>query len=143
MASMMDRTNVVAPTMDFWLHGSSAPTAPTQPFHLRLMTAQGSNTGNGTEATSSNCPGYTAGGASMGSPAFGANASGVSASGAAVTWTASGSWTGTPAAAEVWDTTGTPKRIAQGALSANITGVANGDTVTFATGAVTLDSSAW
>ena len=74
--------------MDAILHGS-APTYPTA-LHLRLMTVQGSNTGNGTEATSGNCPGYTAGGVAI---TFGASSSGVSASSSSPSWTASGSWT--------------------------------------------------
>lgn len=141
MTSMMDRTNVVAPTMDFWLHAGAALTAPTQPLHLRLMTAQGSNTANGTEATATNCPGYTAGGAAIGvSPSFGANSAGVSASTAAVSWTASGAWVAIPAA-EVWDTAATPKRLVQGAITSFT--LANGNTVNFASGAITADSSQW
>lgn len=142
MADMSDRANVVAPTMDFWLHGSAAPTAPTQPLHLRQMTAQGSNTADGTEATSTNCPGYTPGGNTLGSPAFGANANGVSASANAVSISATGTWA-TVDAVEVWDTSATPVRILQGPLTANITGVSNGDTVQYAAGSVTADASAW
>lgn len=141
MTGMSDRTNVVAPTMDFWLHGSAAPTAPTQPLHLRLLTANGSNTSNGTEATGSNCPGYTAGGASMGNPSFGANSAGVSASANDVSWTATGAWA-TLTGVEPWDSAGTPKRILQGPLSANITGVGNGDTVKVSAGNLTADGSA-
>lgn len=139
--SMTDRTWAAA-LMDFTLHGSSAPTTPTQPLHLRLDTVQGSNTGAATEATSGNCPGYTAGGSSMGNPSFGANSSGVSTSANAVSWSATGSWT-TIVSCEVWDTAGTPARKLQGALSASITGVSSGDTVQFAAGAVTADASAW
>lgn len=141
MASMTDRT-LAASFMDSCLHGGTMTTKPTQPLHLRPMTAQGSNTANGTEATSGNCPGYTAGGATMGNPGFGASSSGVSASANDVTWTATGSWT-TITSLEVWDTAGTPVRILQGALTASVTGVANGDTVKAAAGAVTADFSAW
>lgn len=137
MASMTDRTRV-ASIMDAILHGGSAPTYPTA-LKLRLMTANGSNTGNGTEATSGNCPGYTAGGVTI---TFGANALGVSASSDTPSWTASGSWSTVPGC-EVWDIAGTPLRWFQGALSASITGVGSGDTVQFASAAVTADASAW
>ena len=141
MTGMTDRT-LAASFMDSCLHNAAMTTKPTQPLHLRLMTAQGSNTANGTEATGVNCPGYTAGGSTMGTPSFGASASGVSASGADVSWTASGSWT-TITSVEVWDTAGTPVRILQGALTANVTGVANGDTVKSSAGSITADFSTW
>lgn len=140
MASMSDRTNVVAPSMDMWFHGSAAPTGaalPTQPLNLRLMTAQGSNTSNGTELTAT---GYTAGGNSMGNPAFGSNSAGVSASNNAVSWTAGAAWSAVNAA-EVWDTATTKKRLLQGAITTFT--LANGNTVNFAAGAVTADASQW
>lgn len=137
MANMTDRTRA-ASIMDAILHGGSAPVYPTG-LRLRLMTANGSNTANGTEATAGNCPGYTAGGVAI---TFGASASGVSTSSNSPSWTASGSWV-TITGCEIWDIAGTPLRWFQGALSANITGVGNGDTVQFATGAVTADASAW
>ncbi len=141
MANMSDRTNVVAPTMNFWLNGGSAPTAPTAPLKLRLMTAQGSNTANGTEAGGSN--GYTTGGNTMGSPAFGASSAGVSASSNAVSWTATGALpaAGPAVAIEIWDSTGTPKRLLQGAITS--VQLANGNTLTFAAGSITADASAW
>lgn len=141
MASMTDRTFAAA-FMDASLHNATAVTKPTSPLHLRLMTVQGSNTANGTEATAGNCPGYTAGGSTMGTPSFGASSSGVSASANDVTWTASGSWA-TITSVEVWDTAGTPVRILQGALTASVTGVASGDTVKAAAGAISADFSAW
>lgn len=137
MANMTDRTRAAA-IMDAILHGSASPTFPTA-LHLRLMTAQGSNTANGTESTSGNCPGYTAGGVVI---TFGANASGVSSSSNVPSWTSTGTWS-TVTSVEIWDTAGTPLRWFQGALTASITGVANGDTVQFASGAVTCDASAW
>jgi hypothetical protein len=137
VANMTDRTRA-ASIMDAILHGGTAPTYPTA-LHLRLMTAQGSNTSNGTESTSGNCPGYTAGGVVI---TFGANSSGVSSSSNAPSWTATGSWS-TVTSVEIWDTAGTPLRWFQGALTASITGVANGDTVSFAVAAVTCDASAW
>jgi hypothetical protein len=135
--TMMDQNRVVS-VMNNILEGGSFSAWPTA-LHLRLLTAIGSNTSNGTEATSGNCPGYTAGGNAI---TFGANSSGTSASSSAPSWTATGSWS-TITAIEIWDTAGTPLRWFEGALTASITGVANGDTVQFATGAVTLNASTW
>lgn len=139
---MTDR-NRVAKIANAILNGGyqSLDTWPTG-LTLRLLTAQSGNgnTSNGTEATSTNCPGYTAGGATI---TFGANASGVSTSTDSQSWTATGAWTSNVTAVEIWDTAGTPLRWLQGALSASITGVALGDTVSFAAGAVTADFSAW
>lgn len=137
MASMTDQARVNS-LLSWMLEGGSLPTQPAT-LHIRLMTAQGSNTSNGTEATSGNCPGYTAGGVTI---TFGAASSGVCTSTDAPSWTATGSWT-TITSCEVWDTAGTPLRWLQGALSASITGVSNGDTVQFATGAVTASGAAW
>ncbi len=123
--------------MNFWLNAGAALTAPTQPFKLRLMTAQGSNTSNGTELSAT---GYTAAGNTMGGTAFGANSAGISASNNAVSWTAGAAWSAV-VAAEVWDTAGTPKRILQGAITTFT--LANGNTVNFAAGAVTADASQW
>lgn len=140
MANMSDRTNVVAPSMDFWLHGSAAPTAPTQPEKLRLMTAQGSNTANGTEASGN---GYTAAGNTLGNPAFGANSAGVSSNSNSTSFTASGGNLGGGAlvAVEIWDTAATPKRILQGAITSVTVG--NGNTLTFAAASITADASQW
>ncbi len=141
MTNMTDRT-WAATLINFSLSSNAAPTKPTQPLHLRLMTAQGSNTSNGTEATAGNCPGYTALGVTMGNPSFGANSSGVSSSSNAQSWTATGAWA-TIVAGEVWDTAGSPIRLLQGALSTSISGIANGDVVSFAVAAVTADITAW
>jgi hypothetical protein len=121
--------------------GGSAFTV-TPPFKLRLMTAGGSNTANGTEATGGNCPGYTAGGSSLGSSAFSAGSAGQSTNNNAVNWSASGGWS-TITTIEIWDSAGSPVRYLQGALTSNITGVANGDTVSFAIGSLTVNASAW
>lgn len=135
---MTDRTFAAA-LLDFMLHNVAAPTAPTSPLKLRLMTANGTSTAAGTELSAS---GYTAGGSTMGTPSFGASSAGVASSSNAVSWTASGSWT-TVTGIEIWDTAGTPKRLVFGALTANITGVVSGDTVQFAAAAITADASAW
>lgn len=140
MANMTDRTRASA-IMDAILHGSSAPTFPTG-LKIKLLSATGSNTSNGTECTSSNSPGYTAGGVTI---TFGAQASGVSTSSDAPSWTATGTWTAGVAGCEIWDIAGTPLRWLQGALSSSIAAnaVVNGDTVTFATSAVTADVTQW
>jgi hypothetical protein len=114
----------------------------TPPFHLRLMTATGTNTSNGTEATAGGCPGYVALGSSFGSSAFGTPSGGQQTNNNAVNWSATGTWA-TITGIEVWDTAATPIRYLQGALTSNITGVSNGDTVSFAVGSVTVNSSAW
>lgn len=138
MANMTDQTRVNSIIGFFLGVTGSLPAQPTA-HHLRLMTAQGSDTSNGTEATAGNCPGYTAGGVSI---TYGAASAGVVTSSNTQSWTATGSWT-TITAVEDWDTAGTPLRWLQGALTASITGVANGDTVQVATAAVSANASAW
>ena len=121
--------------------GGSAFTM-TPPLKLRLMTAQGTNTSNGTEATAVNCPGYTAGGSSLGSSGFAAPSAGQQTNNNSVSWSATGTWS-TVTAIEIWDSAATPLRWLQGALTSSITGVANGDTVQFAAGSITVNASAW
>lgn len=141
MASMTDQTLVNA-ILNFYLHNGSALTQPTSPLHLRLMTTTGSNTASGTEATSGNCPGYTATGATMGTPSFGAAASGSVTNGNSVSWTASGSWA-TINGVEIWDTAGSPVRLLQGSVSPAITGVTTNDIVQFAASSVTANAGTW
>jgi hypothetical protein len=147
-ANMTDRTNVVAKLLQAILTSSTAFTISpgtgggsaftfTPPYFLRLMTAQGSNTSNGTELSAT---GYTALGNTMGSSAFGAPVNGVSASSNAVNWTAGAAWTAV-VAVEIWDSSGTKQRILQGAIT-SIT-LANGNTLSFAAGSITADGSAW
>jgi hypothetical protein len=114
--------------------GGSAFTI-TPPFKLRLMTAQGSSTANGTELSAT---GYTAGGSTLGSSAFGAPVGGLAANSNVVSWTAGSSW---PAvvAIEIWDTAGL--RYLQGAIT-SVT-LANGNTLNFAVGSITIDASQW
>jgi hypothetical protein len=122
--------------------GGSAFTM-TPPLKLRLMTATGTNTSNGTEATAGNCPGYTALGSSLGASGFAAPVGGQQTNNNAVSWSATGGWT-TVTGIEIWDSAaGTPLRWLQGALTSSITGVANGDTVQFAVGSVTANASGW
>ena len=116
--------------------GGSAFTV-TPPFFLRLMTTQGSNTGNGTELSAT---GYTAGGNTMGSPAFGNPSAGVISSSNSVSWTAGAAWSAVTAI-EIWDSAATKLRYLQGAIT-SVT-LANGNTLTFAAAAITADASAW
>ena len=114
----------------------------TPPYKLRLMTATGTNTSNGTEATAGGCPGYTAGGSSLGASAFGTPAAGQQTNSNAVSWSATGAWA-TVTGIEIWDSAATPLRRLQGALTSSITGVANGDTVQFAVASVTANAGSW
>ena len=134
---MTDR-NRVASMMNAILDGGAWPAAPTG-LHLRLMTAGGSDTANGAEATATACPGYTVGGVTL---TFGANANGVSSSSSAPSITATGAWA-TIAGLEIWDIAATALRWFQGLLTANVSGVSTGDTVQFAAAAITTDASGW
>lgn len=99
----------------------------TTPIKLALMTANGTDSAAGTEVTGGSYARQTI--------AFDAAASGSISNNAVI------NFTGMPAATvvgiEVYDSAGTPKRLAYGALTANKT-VASGDTVQFAIGAITL-----
>ena len=119
--------------------GGSAFTV-TPPFKLRLMTAAGSNTANGTEAAGN---GYTTGGSSLGSSAFGTPSGGVSTNSNSVSWTASGGNLGGAAIVgiEIWDSAGTPLRYLQGSIT-SVT-VATGNTLQFAAASITADASQW
>lgn len=152
MSNMTDQTRVNAIMSALYTSSTSFTITPgtgggssftvTPPFHLRLMTAQGSNTSNGTEATSSNCPGYTAGGSTLGTTFCATFSGGTSSNSNAVSWSATGTWSSIPSI-EVWDTAGTALRWLQGALTSSISGVVNGDTVQFSAGSVTLNSASW
>jgi len=152
MANMTDQTFVNKLLNAFFLSSAAFTITPgtgggsaftiTPPFHLRLMSTQGSNSSNGTEQANGN--GYTTGGSSLGTTFGGTVATGQFSNANAVSWTATGTWSpSTQTAIEIWDTAGTAIRYLQGALTSNITGVANGDTVTFAAGSITVNASAW
>lgn len=106
-----------------WINGVGTPTRPTTPLKVRLMTANGSDSAAGTEASG--------GSYASQSVTFTAASSGASSNNADV------SFTDMPATTivglEVWDSAGTPVRIWYGALTANKTTNA-GDTFTIATG---------
>lgn len=113
------------------LLGTAAFTAVPS-VHVRLMTANGSATANGTELTGT---GYTAGGTVI---TFAAAATGSASSNVTVSWTNSsgGSWSIT--GVEIWTTDATPKRIAWGALTTNPTSVPNGAQFQITSGNLTL-----
>jgi hypothetical protein len=99
----------------------------TAPIKLRLMTANGTDSSNGTEVTGGSYAQQTI--------AFGA------ASGGSITNSGVINFTGMPVATvvgiELWDSNGSPKRLAYGALSANKT-TASGDTLQFAASSISL-----
>jgi hypothetical protein len=149
MTGMMDQTFVnglltnlyktsTATTVTAGTGGTSQTVTP--PFHLRLFSVIGSETATGTELSTSN--GYTAGGSSLGTTFAGSISGGQFSNANVVSWSATGTWS-TVVAIEIWDTSGTPVRHLWGALTANITGVASGDTVQFAAASVTVNASTW
>lgn len=153
MASMTDENRVNAIIQALYTSSTTFTITPgtgggsafiiTPPYHLRLMTAQGSNTSNGTEMTTEF--GYTSGSVtsnSLGTTFCAAPSAGTQSNSNAVSWSATGIWP-TITAVEVWDAAGTPLRWLQGSLASNITGVVNGDTVQFAAAAVTLNAASW
>lgn len=107
-------------------------TSPTTPITCRLMTANGTNTSNGTELATSG--GYTAG---TGAPqvTFAAASGGTAASNVAVTVTNMPATT--IVGVELWDSEATPIRLWWGPLTASKTTNA-GDTFTIASGSLTL-----
>lgn len=112
------------------------------PYHLRLMTAAGSNTSNGTELAGTG--GYLQGSVpsnSLGATFCAAPSAGTMSNSNLVSWAATGTWSSV-VGIEIWDAAGTPLRWLQGAITA-ITGVVNGDTVQFAVSSISLNASAW
>lgn len=149
MAGMTDQTLVNTLLTNLYKTSTATTFTPgtggtafsiTLPFHLRLYSVIGSETASGTELTTSN--GYTAGGSSLGSVFAGSVSGGQFSNANAVSWSATGSWS-TAVAVEIWDNAGTPVRHLWGALTANITGVASGDTVQFAAASITVNASQW
>lgn len=117
----------------------------TVPFRLHLMTAVGTETSAGTELTTGNgyTSGYNASGGSSLGTVFAGTVSGAQFSNAnAVSWSATGSWT-TVTSIEIYDSASSAIRHLWGTLSANISGVASGDTVQFASASITVNASQW
>jgi len=149
MANMTDQTRVNWMLQAFFTASATATFTPgtgggsalviTPPYKLRLMSTAGSNTANGTELTTTG--GYTAGGSTLGTTFCAAPSGGTQSNSNAVSWSATGTWA-TVNGIEIWDSAGTPLRWLQGAITA-ITGVVNGDTVSFAIGSITINASQW
>ena len=108
----------------------TTPYSVTTPIKLALVTANGSDSAAGTEVTGGSYARQTI--------AFNAASSGSIANNAAI------SFTGMPACTvvgiEIYDSAGSPKRLAYGPLTASRT-VTAGDTVQFASSAITLSLS--
>ncbi len=105
----------------------TTPYTVTTPIKLALMTANGNDGTPGTEVTGGSYARQTI--------AFDAASSGSISNNAVI------NFTGMPAATvvgiEIYDSAGTPKRLAYGALTASKT-TASGDTLQFAASAITL-----
>lgn len=148
MASMTDQPFVNKLMQCIWSSSTTVTITPgtsggsafsiTPPMKLKLDSAQGSNTAAATELTTSG--GYTVGGLTLGSSAFGTPAAGVQTNNNAVSWSATGAWS-TVVSIEVWDSAAV--RYLQGALTSSITGVANGDTVQFASASISISGATW
>lgn len=102
----------------------------TTPCKLALMTSNGSDSSAGTEVTGGSYSRQTI--------AFDAAASGSISNNAVINFT--GMPVATVTGIEIYDSAGTPKRLAYGSLSSNKT-TASGDTLQFAIGAITLSLS--
>jgi hypothetical protein len=118
-----------------WMHGGASPTALNATSRLRIYTAVGNATTEGTQVATGG--GYTGGS--------------TSSSGVAVTWAAAASGSQatnavaqvtnyprseTVVAIEIWDGAASPKRVEFGSLTTS-RAMASGDTLSFASGAVT------
>jgi hypothetical protein len=138
--------------LNYVFNGGGSAGTITQPYMLYLMSAMGAGNGNtsgsnGTQLTSGNSPGYTAGGKSLGASApFGTFTAAASSGNAnSVTWTATGTWTAGVLGIEIWDSAGTPLRWLQGLLTTAIgtSVVLSGDTVSFAVDSIVPTAVAW
>lgn len=108
--------------------GGTALTVVT-PLKMRLCTSIGNDTTAGTEVSGGS---YPAGGLAV---SFSAATASTASNSAQIDYT--GMPATTVVAVELWDQSGTPKRIAWAPLSASKT-VAAGDTMQFAVGSITL-----
>ena len=111
------------------LVGTSAYSVTT-PIKLALVTANGSDSAAGTEVTGGSYARQTI--------TFGSASSGSITNNASVTF--SGMPSCTVVGIEIYDSAGSPKRLAYGALTASRT-VTAGDSVEFATSSITLSLS--
>jgi hypothetical protein len=106
--------------------GGTAYTAPTTPIKCRLMTANGSATAAGTEATGGSYASQTA--------TFAAASAGSKSTNAVLTYASMPAIT--VVGVELWDSAGTPIRRWWGALTASKT-TNSGDTFSIASGSLT------
>jgi hypothetical protein len=115
------------------MHSNSSTPALSTPIHVRLMVTNGNATTPGTEVATGG--GYTSG---VGAPTvtWAAAASGSQATNAAVNVT-NYPRVETVNGIEIWDSYATPRRIEYGAISGGGKLMAIGDTLSFASGAIT------
>jgi hypothetical protein len=105
--------------------GTTALTAVTAPMKLALASTTGTNTTAGTEVTGGSYARQTI--------AFSAASGGATSNSGAVTFTAMPAITTT--GIDIYDSTGTPRRVWWGALTASKT-TASGDSISFAVSSV-------
>lgn len=130
MAGGIDQARATAILAAYSINSSTATVGTetiTGPQLLRLMTANGTDTSNGTEQGTSG--GYTAGGQSM---TMGTASAGAVSNSAAVTWTSMPSTTLT--GAEQWESTATKKRLFWAPWSGGNIVVGSGNTFQVAIG---------
>lgn len=128
MAGGMDQVRATAILAAFGINASTATVGTmtiTGPQKIRLMTANGSDSANGTEQGTSG--GYTAGGQSI---TMGTAATGSISNTGADTWTSMPSCTLT--GMEQWDSSGTPLRLFWAPWASGNIVVASGNTFTIA-----------
>lgn len=109
------------------LVGTASFTAVTTPMKVRLMTANGSDSSNGTEVTGGTYTPQTV--------TFGSASGGTCSNSGALNFTLMPACT--VVAVEIWDSTGTPRRMWYGTLTASKT-VGAGDTFQIPAGQLTL-----
>jgi hypothetical protein len=113
------------------LNGVTTFSAVTTPLKLRLMTANGSATSAGTEVTGGSYASQTI--------TFGAASAGSAANnGSTINYNSMPAVT--VVGVEIWDTTGTPRRLWWGALTSSKT-LASGDNFQVAVGAIVASLS--
>jgi hypothetical protein len=142
MTGAMTDRNRVTSLLNSIMAGSAWPTVPAG-WRLRLMTANGSGTANGTELTGAT--GYTALGAAMAAwTTISGTTANITGPVAAVSWTNSGgsAWTAITGV-EVWDTAGTPLRWFFGALTGGAVTINAGNTLQFAINSIGFDGTGW
>lgn len=118
-----------------WMHGGASPTALNSTSRLRIYTVIGNATTEGTQVATGG--GYTGGNTATSGVAlsWAAAATGSQATNAVASVT-NYPRAETVVAIEIFDGAASPKRVEWGALAANKT-MAAGDTLSFASGAVT------